>query len=489
MVTRIKANLILYARATPTLNKKLKRAAKSTPLNATERKAIVSLGGIFSLRMFGLFLLLPVLSLHAQQFADATPFYVGLVMGVYGFTQALFQIPYGLASDRFGRKRVIIVGLIVFMLGSIIAALSETLIMLIMGRALQGAGAVSSVILALTADLTREQQRTKSMAVIGMCIGFTFLVSIVIAPILESAIGVSGIFWMIAGLVLVAMMVLYWIVPNPTKVFQHRDILPMPNRLAAVFKMPQLVRLNIGIFCLHMVLTALFVVLPLYLVDEFNFDLSEHWKLYLLVLLCSVAGMVPFVLGGSREGREQVWFVRAILLLSVALGLFMLSDPGSLWTVGAILFVFFSAFNALEAMLPALISRVAPVTSKGSAIGIYNGFQFFGMFTGGICAGWLYGAFGVHSVFGFCGISVLLWLGIAATSGKMTLLSSKTISMARYSDSQRTRLIDKIGQLKGIEEIAMVDEETTACLTIDGDHFDQAELERIIQKERSEHDR
>ncbi len=441
---------------------------------------MVSLGSIFLLRMFGLFLLLPVLAVHVHQFPEATPFHIGLALGIYGLTQALFQIPYGMASDRLGRKNVIAFGLLVFMAGSVVAAMSDSLWGLVMGRALQGAGAISSAVLALTADLTREQQRTKSMAIIGVSIGFAFLLSLIMAPILQSIIGVTGIFWMIAVLSLLAIAVLYKVVPTPDRMNLNRDILPAPAQFSAVFSNRQLWRLDIGIFSLHLILTALFVVTPIILIERLDIILSDHWKLYLPILLASAVGMLPFIRLGSRPGYEFRVFKMAILLLLVALSGLTVAVQNHYWFIIFFLMMFFSAFNALESMLPSLVSRIAPATIKGTALGVYNCFQFSGMFVGGAVAGILYGQFGVLSVYIFCGGVAFIWLLIALTTTQTRLFVNKIVSIADFSGSQHAQLIDRIKQLKGLEEIVVVAGETTVYLTVDPQTFDDNELEKML---------
>ena len=452
-------------------------------MSRRERRSVASLGSIFLLRMFGLFLLLPVLAVHTQQYPNATPFYVGLALGIYGLTQALLQIPYGMASDRLGRKKVIAFGLLVFMIGSIVAALSDNLLELLIGRALQGAGAISSAALALTADLTREQQRTKSMAIIGISIGFAFLLSLIMAPILQAMIGVKGIFWMIAVLSVFAILILYKVVPNPTRASRHQDILPMPQKFAAVFANQQLLRLDIGIFSLHLILTALFVVTPMLLIERLGVNLSDHWKLYLPILFASAIGMLPFIRLGSKSGQEFRAFKMAILLLVVALSGLTVAVQGHNWFIFVFLVIFFSAFNALESMLPSLVSRIAPATMEGTAIGVYNCFQFFGMFVGGVVAGTLYGRFGALSVYIFCGGVAFLWFLVALTTDQTRLFINKIVSIADFSDSQRDQLIDRIKDLKGLEEIVVAVGETTAYLTVDPQTFDEAELEQMLLKQ------
>ena len=320
------------------------------PMNAMERRSVLALSGVISSRMFGLFLLLPVLALYAAAMPGSTPFLVGLALGIYGLTQALFQLSFGMCSDIFGRKGVITLGLFVFIAGSVIAALSDTLPWLIAGRAIQGAGAVSSAVLALTADLTREEQRTKAMALIGISIGAVFLTSMALAPVLSLYIGIPGLFWLTAGLGVVALLLLHGVVPSPSRHLRHRDVTPTASRVPAVLRDPQLMRLNVGALVLHLVLTALFVVLPAELSRMGDMALHEHWKVYFPVLLLSVIGMVPLIAAGSRADRIAPMFRVAIFLLLAGLGgmsLMTWGDGGPFLWLAACLWVFFCGFNAL----------------------------------------------------------------------------------------------------------------------------------------------
>ena len=381
-------------------------------MSAPEKKAVSALAGIFALRMFGLFLLLPVLAIYAARLPASTPLLVGLALGVYGLTQGLFQIAFGIASDRFGRKPVITAGLLVFAAGSLIAALADNIGALIIGRAIQGAGAVSAAALALTADLTSEAQRTKAMAVIGVSIGAVFLLSLMLAPPLQGAIGVAGIFWLGAALALAAVGVLWRWVPEPDA-SPRRDPshqLPVARPLRRILADAHLMRLNAGVFCLHASLTAVFVVLPALLQTQSGIPLAGHWQLYVPVLLLSVVGMVPLVLLGSRDNGIAAAFRSAVGLLLLASGALAWSAGGGLVALLAALWLFFVAFNALEALLPSLVSRTAPPTEKGAAIGVYTSFQFLGMFAGGLIAGYLTTPFGATGVFYFCTVAAGLWL-------------------------------------------------------------------------------
>ncbi|MGR3983960.1 MAG: MFS transporter [Gammaproteobacteria bacterium] len=375
-------------------------------MNAAERKAVAALAAIFALRMSGLFLLLPVLAPHAARMPESTSLLAGLALGVYGATQGALQIPFGLASDRFGRKRVITAGLLVFALGGAVAAMAESIEMLIIGRAIQGGGAISAATLALTADLTRAKSRTTAMAVIGAGIGAVFLLSLIFAPPLQSAIGVRGIFWLSMAFALGAIALLWGAVPQP----------PPPRAAAhrkAILAARPLWRLNFGAFALHAILTAMFVALPALLLAQSSLPPAAHWKLYAPVLALSLPGMAPLLMLASRR-REAALRCAIALLAAACIALAIFAGRGALPASLAALCMFFAAFNALEAMLPSLLSRLAPAHAKGAAIGVYSTFQFFGMFAGGVCAGGIAGHFGAGGVFWFCAALGAVWLAAAA---------------------------------------------------------------------------
>ncbi len=449
-------------------------------MSPTERRAVFSLASIFSLRMFGLFMLLPVLAVYADDLAGATPVLMGLALGIYGLTQAIFQIPSGILSDRFDRKNVIACGLIVFALGSIIAALSSTIFGLIIGRAVQGAGAISAAVLALNSDLTRKEQRTKAMALIGISIGFTFLMSLILSPVLYTIIGIDGLFWLIAVLAAVAILVLYKVVPDSTSIRPAGENVPVRGQISRALKNKQLMQLNLGILVTHLVLTALFLVLPNLLIAKSGLTLPHHWKIYTPVLLVSVLGMLPFVLAGSKPKYLTVSYRTAIALLLTAMVCLLVSEGKSLvWLLGSIT-LFFSAFNALESLLPSLVSQIASSASKGTAIGIYNTFQFSGIFLGGLVGGGIFGLYGVDGVFIFCGVAVSAWLLISCLAVGFKMTKTKVIEIGELNDSQRRELIDRIGQLKGVEEVSIVSGETVAYLEVDDDVYDSAEIKQLI---------
>jgi len=379
-------------------------------MTPAERRAGASLAAIFALRMLGLFLILPVFAVHAHEIPGGSDLtLVGLAIGAYGLTQAFLQIPYGVASDRFGRKPVIVFGLLLFVLGSAVAALAGSIQTVILGRVLQGAGAISAAVTALAADLTRDQHRTKVMAMIGSSIGLVFAASMVAAPLLYSVIGMSGIFWLTAVLAFLAIGVVVYIVPAA-------PIVPRApgGRFVDVLRDSALMRLNVGVFALHLIQTAMWVLVPAALVAGGGLPLPEHWKVYLPAVLLSFALMVPAVIIAERRGMMKTIFTGAIaLLVVVQAGLYAFG--GSVFALGLWLTLFFVAFNVLEAILPSWISKVAPPHAKGTALGIYNTLQSVGLFLGGMTGGWIAQHYGAAAVNLVCGLLALTWLLAAAT--------------------------------------------------------------------------
>ena len=377
-------------------------------LSPEERRTGMSLAAIFGLRMLGLFLVLPVFAVFAQGFPGGDDLtLVGLALGAYGLTQACLQIAWGSASDRWGRKPVIIAGLILFAIGSAVAALAPDIHWIIVGRVLQGAGAISAAVTALAADLTREQHRTKVMAMIGSSIGLVFAGSLVAAPILYATIGMSGIFWLTGALALAAIVVLLKLVPAAPP-----PVAGPPVALATVLLEPQLARLNFGVFALHLTQTAMWVLVPSALIQHGGLPVAEHWKVYLPAVLLSFVVMVPAVIAAEKKGRMKPVFLGAIaLLLLVQAGFYFAGQ--SLWALALWLTLFFVAFNILEATQPSLISRIAPPQAKGKALGLYNTLQAVGLFVGGAAGGLLAQHLGSGAVFAACALLALAWLALA----------------------------------------------------------------------------
>ena len=444
-------------------------------MTPVEWRAATALAGIFSLRMLGLFMILPVFALYAEELQGATPLLAGLAIGAYGLTQALLQIPYGLMSDRYGRHRVMAFGLLVFALGSVVAAMADNIWWVIAGRALQGAGAIAAVVMATAADLTREEHRTKAMALIGMSIGVSFSAALVLGPVLNRYIGVPGIFWLTGVLACVGIGVLYLAVPKPEHSIRHRDAEAEPGQLGLIIRDGQLLRLDFGILTLHMILTASFVVLPLILRDQLGLASDQHWKVYLPVLLLSVIIMVPFLIIAERRRLVKPFFAGAVLVLAVAeFGL--ARPPDSVWMTGAFLLVFYTGFNFLEASLPSLISRMAPAQSKGTAMGVYSSSQFAGAFLGGIAGGWLHGSVGLYSVFLFSALAALVWFGVALTMRGPRYLTHRLLHVGTLPEEEARRLGMRLLQVQGVAEAEVIAAEGTAYLKVDKAELDEETL-------------
>ena len=377
-------------------------------MTATELRGSLSLASVLFLRMLGLFLILPVFTLYARTLTESTPTLIGLAFGIYGLTQASLQIPFGMLSDKIGRKPVIFAGLLIFAAGSLIASQADSIWLMILGRALQGAGAISAALMALVADLTREQQRTKAMALIGISIGFAFSLAFVAGPLLDALIGVSGIFILSAILAVLAMIVLYFLVPTPQLSSFHSDAEVSLAMLGNVLRDHRLLKLNLGIFTLHTALMANFIVVPTAIQDYAGLALTHHWQIYLPVLFASVIFMAPAIIIGERTQTSGTFFKGAVLILLISqIGYFFWHS--TLMALAIMLLVFFTAFNYLEASLPSLISTTSSKSCKGTALGVYASSQFLGTFTGALIGGIIHEHFGLPAVFIFGSIMTLVW--------------------------------------------------------------------------------
>ncbi|TCK42480.1 putative MFS family arabinose efflux permease [Paraburkholderia sp. BL8N3] len=383
-------------------------SATSSRLSAPELRATVSLAAIFALRMLGLFMIMPVFSIYAKTIPGGdNVFLVGLALGAYGVTQSMLYIFYGWISDKLGRKPVIAFGLIVFAIGSFVAAAGHSMTWIIVGRVIQGMGAVSSAVIAFIADLTTEDNRTKAMAMVGGSIGVSFAVAIVGAPIVFHWVGMSGLFTVIGILSILAVGVVFWVVPDAPRPPVH-----VKAPFAEVLHNVELLRLNFGVLVLHATQTALFLVVPRIL-EAGGLPVASHWKIYLPVMGLAFVMMVPAIIAAEKRGKMKAVMLSAIgliltgqLLLGVA--------PHTLWSVAAILFIYFLGFNVLEASQPSLVSKLAPGTRKGAAAGVYNTTQSIGLAMGGVIGGWLLKVDGQSSVFYACSALVLAWLVVAA---------------------------------------------------------------------------
>lgn len=376
-------------------------------MNALEWRAVFALGAVYALRMIGMFMILPVFALYAGELPrPAQPWQIGLAIGIYGLTQALLQIPMGLASDRYGRKPVIVVGMLIFAAGSWLAGATDRIEWIIIGRALQGAGAVSSAVAALLADVTRHSVRTLAMAILGAGMGLAFVLALVLGPVVAAWIGVDGIFQLTAGLALLSLPVVLLGVPTPTEPATRA------GGLRAVLANPQLLRLDLGIFLLHACMTAVFTVVPLAIVDTLGLASAEHWKLYLPVLVLSLLPVFPLIRLAESRGHFRPAFLGAISLLALALLLAAVGHAVAGILVAALL-LYFVGFNFLEGALPSLISRMAPPAHKGAALGVYSSAQFLGAFAGGMLGGLGLQHGGIAGAFAAAVALPIIWLGIA----------------------------------------------------------------------------
>ena len=445
-------------------------------MNRQEFRAAASLAAVFSVRLLGLFMIYPVFAAYAHGLTGASPYLVGEALGIYGLTQGLLQIPFGLLSDRVGRKVMIVIGLLLFAGGSAVAALSTSIGGVIFGRALQGAGAVGSVILALVADLTTEENRTKALAMIGITIGASFMVALVAGPILAALIGVPGIFWLMVGLALVGIAITEFMVPRPRVVRVHRDAEPVPAMIGSVLRNAELLRLNFGIFALHAMLTASFLVVPALLRGTLGLSNHNDWMVYLPVLLVSVVVMVPAIIVAEKYRRMKGVFVAAVATLVVS-QIMLYLGAGNLYVLLAALTVFFSGFNVMEASLPSLITKTAPPDAKGTAMGLYSSLQFLGIFAGGVIGGWANQHGGTAAVFALTAAIALAWLLAAATMKQPSYLTTRLVAIGEGADA--VTLAARLRQVPGVAEAVVIAEEKLAYLKVDSKSFDAKMAESL----------
>ncbi|MBA4142326.1 MAG: MFS transporter [Nitrosospira sp.] len=448
-------------------------------LSPIELRATAGLAGIYGLRMFGMFIILPVFAFYAEHLPGGTNYtLVGIALGAYGLTQAILQIPFGWLSDRIGRKPVIYMGLVLFAIGSFVAASATDIYWVIFGRIIQGAGAISAAVMALAADLTREEHRTKAMAAIGMTIGFTFALSLVVAPALNRLIGVPGIFVMTGALALLAMIVVWKIIPDPSVSRFHSDTEASAGRFRNVLRDPELLRLDFGVFTLHAVLMALWLVVPLSLRTA-GLAADHHWQIYLPVLFFSIALIIPAIIYGEKKAKLKQVFSLSVAVLLVSQGLLAYTSD-SLWGTAAALLVFFAAFNLLEATLPSLISKIAPVGAKGTAIGVYSSVQFLGAFTGATAGGYLYEHFGGSALFAFCGILLALWLVLAATMKAPAAVRTRMYHVQEMDTGEANGLSRQLAALPGVHEALVLASEGVAYLKVDMRGFDEQGVVQLL---------
>ena len=444
-------------------------------MNALEKRSVVALASVYAMRMLGLFMVMPVFVLLGTDLQGATPALLGLAIGAYGLSQALLQIPFGLLSDRVGRKKMIYLGLILFASGSLLAASTDSIYVVIAGRILQGAGAIASVLMALLSDLTREEERTKAMATVGISIGLSFSVSLVLGPLLGAAWGLSGIFYVTAVMALLALVVVARVVPTPHTHKVSADTHPAREMVGRVLADGRLLRLDFGIFVLHLVLTALFLVFPTMLQDRLGLASSSHWWFYLSVMVLSFFAMVPFIIIGEKKRKMKPILCMAIALLTAATAT-LTQVNASLWAAWGVLFFFFMAFNLLEASLPSLISKEAPAASKGTAMGVYSTSQFFGAFLGGALGGYLLQSAGVEGVLWLMAGCLLVWLLAALTMPAPSYTTSLVLELRDALENTFDDVDRQLRRLPGVKDVVIVENASTAYLKVDRQHFREDQL-------------
>ena len=450
--------------------------APPSTMSSIERRAVAALSGIFSLRMLGLFMFLPVFSVHAHEYPGHTPLLIGVAIGIYGLTQGVFQVPFGILSDRFGRRPVIAAGLLVFALGSVVAALADDIWGIVAGRALQGMGAVAAAAMALASDLTGETHRTRVMAIIGASIGAAFVLALVLGPVVTAAAGIAGLFWVTAAFAVVAIVLLYVGVPAPPRM-TNTGAAALAG-LATALRDRQMLRLNAGIFILHAIMVATFVALPIAIRDRAGIEVADHWKAYVGVLLVSVVFTVPLIVVADRTNRSRFVMLLGVALLGAALAGLAGFSTGSVVLL-ACMVVYFTGFNTLEASLPAMVSRVAPMRARGAALGVYSTLQYLGAFTGGVIGGWLLGAGGERAVLAACAGLCVGWMLIAIGLREPRRLNVERLHIGAVERDSVDTLTARLLAVPGVIEAVVVVDERTAWLRVDRRRLDRSSLHAL----------
>ncbi len=452
-------------------------------MSPQECRATIALATIMACRMLGLFIILPIFSLYLKRIPGATPALIGIAIGIYGLTQACLQIPFGMLSDKIGRKCVIASGLLIFIIGSLIAALATSIEGLIIGRALQGGGAIGSTILATVADVTRDESRTKAMALIGMVIGLSFIIALIIGPLINAWFHLSGIFVATAITGLISLVILYTLMPHPATPISRPEVSLAPHYFKSVIKNTTLLRLDFGIFSLHSILTALFIAIPLVLMHH---SPNHHYTqplFYLIILISAFVVALPLIIWAEKKHQLKTCFIGSITLLTAcAIGLILFQS--NILAIGIILLFFFAAFTLLEASLPSWLSKIAPLRHKGTAMGIYSSAQFLGIFVGGSLGGSIFSHFGPTGVFTFCALLSLAWLIASITLPAPPYLATIIMTL----DQQHWKSIsESIRHIAGVVELSLSEAEQTLYIKINKAIITEQALRRTIQSAQLPH--
>lgn len=443
------------------------------------RYTVLPIAVIFSFRLLGLFMLIPVFTIYAPTLLHATPFLIGLALGSYGLSQGLLQIPFGLLSDRFGRKTMITVGLALFALGSILGAVAHSIEWMIVGRIIQGAGAIGSVLMALLADLTSDKDRTKAMAIIGLSIGFSFALAMILSPMITAHYGLTGIFNVMTCLALSAILLLHGIIPTPKKDPFHQPNTVTKQQFLAALKNPHLQRLNVGIFFQHLILTSTFYAVPLLLKQQIHLGRLTHtWQFYLPLMLTAFLLMLPIIALTEKQQKMKLTFVFAVVCITASQCILALMSAAWYGLCVAIL-LYFVAFNVLEAALPSLVSRQAGIENKGTAMGIYSSSQFLGIFAGGLLAGLIAQFGGIAGIFWFNAAISSVWIMIARFLRPYAYELTLSIPLKRAIENNAS-LQATLHQLKGVVSVSVSPEENMVHLRVIKEQYVPQSAERLI---------
>lgn len=447
-------------------------------MTPVELRATWGLGTVFSLRMLGMFMVLPVLTTYGMALQGASEALIGLAIGIYGLAQAVFQIPFGLLSDRIGRKPLIVGGLLIFVLGSVIAALTTSIWGVILGRALQGSGAIAAAVMALLSDLTREQNRTKAMAFIGISFGITFAIAMVLGPVITHAFGLNALFWMIALLATAGIVITLLVVPSSDSHVLNRESGMVKGSFRDVLSNPRLVKLNFGILCLHILLMSSFVALPGQF-EQAGFPAADHWKVYLVTMLIAFASVIPFIIYAEVKRQMKRVFIFCVALMLIAEVILWLADS-HFWTLVIGVQLFFIGFNLMEAILPSLVSKESPPGYRGTAMGLYSTSQFIGVAIGGSMGGWVFGHFGAGNVFLIGAVLSIIWLLVSLTMQEPPYVSSLRITLGSSSAMDKEAMEERLRAEPGVTAVFVVPEEQSAYVKIDSKVTSRATLEKLI---------